>query len=176
VPANRLPIITVWAPAAIALAHVARVLDAAVGDQQRVGSGQRLGAVVDGGDLRDADAGDDAGGADRARTDAHLDRVGARLGKRQRPSPVATFAGDELRLREVAAHVRDRLEHALRVTVGGVDADDVAARLEQGVDPLVAIGADADRRADRSRPKSSLAACGCCWAFSMSLIVISPFR
>ena len=30
----------------------------------------------DGGDLRDADAGDDAGGADGARADAHFDAVG----------------------------------------------------------------------------------------------------
>ena len=45
------------------------------------------GGLVDRGDLGDADAGDDAGRADRARADADLDRVGAgvdeRLGARR---------------------------------------------------------------------------------------------
>ena len=40
--------------------------------------------VDDGGDLRHADAGDDAGGADRAGPDADLDGVGARRRSRSR--------------------------------------------------------------------------------------------
>ena len=57
-------------------------------------------------------------------------------------------AGDELELRELLARLAHRLEHAGRVTVRGVDADDVAARGDQRLDARVAIGADADRRAD----------------------------
>ena len=62
-----------------------------------------------------------------------------------------------------------------RVAVRGVDDDDVAPGAQQRLDPLVAIGAHADRGAARaSRPSSSLAAFGCCCAFSMSLMVMSP--
>ena len=41
------------------------------------GALERLGHARDRADLRHADAGDDARGADRARSDADLDRVGA---------------------------------------------------------------------------------------------------
>src|SRR4029450_10881883 len=82
-PANRPPIITVLAPAAIAFATspgwretasadkrpggdrlgpVAGVADAAVGDQGHAGGPGHLGAVEDGGELRHADPGDQAGG------------------------------------------------------------------------------------------------------------------
>ena len=54
--------------------------------------------------LRHADAGDDAGGADRARADADLDGVGARLDERLRAG-----AG-----RDVAADDVDRGERASR--------------------------------------------------------------
>ena len=50
--------------------------------------------------------------------------------------------GKFLRTSATASH------DAARVTVRGVDADDVAAGLQQRVDALVAIGADADRGAD----------------------------
>ena len=60
---------------------------------------RRLDGVHDGGELRHADAGDDARGADRARPDADLDGVGA--GVDQRPGAVARrdVAGDDLRPR-----------------------------------------------------------------------------
>jgi hypothetical protein len=70
------------------LADVAGVADAAVGDQ-RDAVLQRLGHHVDGGDLRHADAGDDARGADRARADADLDRVRAGFQQASAASPVA---------------------------------------------------------------------------------------
>ena len=68
--------------------------------------------------------------------------------QRQRGLGGGDVAGDELRLGEVAAHVGTASTHALRVAVRGVDADDVAARLEQRLDALLAVGADADRGAD----------------------------
>src|SRR6185312_14663265 len=76
------------------LGHVARVLDAAVGDDGDVLAGQRLGDVGDGGDLGDAHAGHDARGADRAGADAHLDRVRAGLGQRERAVAGGDVAGD----------------------------------------------------------------------------------
>src|SRR5690606_11111568 len=54
------------------LADVARVADAAIGDQRDTVL-QRLGDNVDGGDLRHAHAGNDPGGADRTGADADLD-------------------------------------------------------------------------------------------------------
>src|SRR5688572_1146250 len=130
------------------LGDVARIFDATVGDQHRVRRRQRLGAVVDGGDLGDADAGDDARRADRARTDAHLDRVRARLGQRQGRFAGGDVAGDDLRLGKVPPYVRHGLHDVARVAVRGVDADDVAAGLDQPVDTFVAIGTDADGAAD----------------------------
>src|SRR5581483_8964309 len=59
------------------LGDVAGVAHAAIGDERHASALERLGDVLDGGDLRYADAGDDARGADRARADADLDAVGA---------------------------------------------------------------------------------------------------
>src|SRR5690606_12508218 len=54
------------------LGDVARIADAAVGDQRHAGALERRGDVADRGDLRHADTGDDAGRADRAGPDADL--------------------------------------------------------------------------------------------------------
>ena len=70
---------TLCAPDGEGLDHVARVADAAVGDDGDavlVGLG---GAGGDRGDLRHAAAGDHPGGADGAGADAHLDAVDAAL-------------------------------------------------------------------------------------------------
>src|SRR5882672_3568542 len=56
---------------------IARIADAAIGDERHARARQRFGDVLDSGDLRHADAGDDARGADRPRPDADLDAVGA---------------------------------------------------------------------------------------------------
>ncbi len=59
------------------LDDVARVPDAAVGDDRGAPAVGLFGAVLDGGDLRHAHAGHDARRADRAGAHAHLDHVGA---------------------------------------------------------------------------------------------------
>src|SRR3546814_1930853 len=56
--------------------------DLSVGDNRHAELRRRLDAVEDRGELRHADARDDAGGADRARADANLDAVGARVDQR----------------------------------------------------------------------------------------------
>jgi hypothetical protein len=81
------PIITVPAPGGDRLGDVARVADAAVGDDGHAAAGQRRRDVVDRGDLRHADARDDARGADRAGADAHLHRVGAGLDQARAAAP-----------------------------------------------------------------------------------------
>src|SRR5471032_3269768 len=55
------------------LGQVTGETDAAVGDQRNASALKGRGDVGDGTDLRDADTGDDAGGADRARADTDLD-------------------------------------------------------------------------------------------------------
>src|SRR5262249_11695664 len=130
------------------LHHVARLLDAAVGDDGDVVLLRGAGAVGDRGHLRHADAGDDARGADRAGADADLDRVDAGLDEGGRRLRRRHVAGDELRARERAPRRRHRIEDALRVAVRGVDDDDVAAGGEERLDARLAIGADADRGAD----------------------------
>jgi hypothetical protein len=77
------------------LGDVARVLDAAVGDQRDVVLLQRARTVVDRRDLGDADAGDDARRADRSGADADLDGVGTRLGERERGLAGRDVAGDD---------------------------------------------------------------------------------
>src|SRR5690348_5956865 len=79
---------------------VAGVADAAVGDARLVGGGERLGHVLDRGDLRHAHARDDARRADRAGTDADLDAVGAVVDQRLRGVARRDVAADHLHLRE----------------------------------------------------------------------------
>ena len=100
-----------------------------------------LGTVHDGGDLGHAHAGDDAGGADGAGPDADLDRVGA--GVDQVPGGVGRgdVAGDDVDL-EALLDLLDRVDDVLRVAVGGIDADDIDIRCDQGFDPLVLVHAD----------------------------------
>ena len=67
------------------LGDVAGEADAAVGDQRHAGAFERRGDVRDGGDLRHADACDDARRADGAGADADLDAVGTGFDERLAP-------------------------------------------------------------------------------------------
>ena len=78
------------------LGEVAGEAHAAVGDQRHAAARDRLGDRVDRHDLRHADAGDDARGADRARADADLDRVGAGLDQRLRRRAGGDVAADHV--------------------------------------------------------------------------------
>ena len=94
----------------------------------------RRGAVHigDGGELRHADARDDARRADRAGPDADLDRVGAGLrSSAAAPSARRDVAGDDLRPGERLRISARRSRARARVAVRGVDADDVDAGGEQ---------------------------------------------
>ena len=85
------------------LGDVARGDHAAVADHGHAVADGDLGDVVDRGDLRHADAGDDPRGADRARPDPDLDRVGAGVDQRLGGLAGRDVAGDQL---ELAAEVR----------------------------------------------------------------------
>src|SRR6185369_16143629 len=139
------------------LGHVARVLDAAVGDDGLAVLLCRLGALVDGGDLGNADAGGDARGADRAGPDADLDAVGARLDERDVAVGRGHVAGDYLHVLEVFLDGADRVENALRVPVRRIDDDDVAPGGEERLYARVAIFADTDGSGDAQAPELVLA-------------------
>ena len=71
--------------------------------------------IHDRGELRHADAGDDPRGADRARTDADLHRVGAGVDQRLGAVGGGDVAGDDLRRGWSALlDPLDRLEHVAR--------------------------------------------------------------
>src|SRR5476649_1588433 len=123
------------------LRDVARVADAAVGDARHAGAFQRFGHVRDRGDLRHADAGDDTRGADRARADADLDRIGAVFDQGLGGGRRGDVAADDVNLREAGLDPAHAIEYALRVAVGRVD--------HQHVDALLILLADADGGADQ---------------------------
>ena len=111
-------------------------------------SPRRLDGVHDGGELRHADAGDDAGGADRARPDADLDGVGAGIDERLGALGGRDVAGHHLHRIGEPLDALDRIEHAARMAVGGVHDDEVDARLDQPLGALVAVVADRGRGRD----------------------------
>jgi hypothetical protein len=112
VPANMPPIITRAGAGGHGLGDVARVADAAVGNQRHARALERRGHVVDGHDLRHAHTGHDARGADGARADADLDRIGAGFDQRQRGRAGGDVAADHVHLREVLLDPAHALDHA----------------------------------------------------------------
>ena len=135
------------------LGEVAGILDAAVGDDRHVRALRPASAASRiGGELRHADAGDDAGGADRARPDADLDRVGAGVDQRLRALAGRDVAGDDRDLVGRALDAPDLLEHLLGMAVGGVDDEAVDARRHQQFGALEALVADGGGRGDAQAP------------------------
>ena len=147
-PASSEPSITVSAPAAIAFAMSP---DDVMPPSPITGialAGRDLGAVVDRRHLRHADTGDDARRADRARADADLDRVRARVDQRLAPPravamlpAITSTLGDALDLRTISST-------PARVPVRGVDDEHVDAGGDERLRALDRVGADADRGAD----------------------------
>ena len=103
---------------------------------------RRLGAIHDRGQLRHADAGDDARRADRAGADADLDPVGAGADQRLGPIGGGDVAGDQRDLVGDALQARDLFEHGLRMAVRGVDDDAIDASVDQHFGALEAFVPD----------------------------------
>src|SRR5690606_923936 len=131
------------------LGDVAGVLQAAVADDRDPGvlGGER--GLVDGRDLRDADAGDDAGGADGAGSDADLDAVAARVDAGLGAVARGDVAADDVDAGGVGLDLGDHVADQPGVAVGGVDDDEVDARLDQGLGALEGVTGDTDRGADQ---------------------------
>ena len=148
---------------------------AITGTPGRAPSRAAPGPPLDRRELRHADAGDDARGADRARADADLDR------RRRRPRPGRAPPRRWRRCRRRRRRESRRLSSRTvsitlrRVPVGGVDDQDVDAGLDQPLGALVVV--DADRRPDAQPPaRVAQPSWGTPRACFRSFIVIRPAR
>src|SRR5699024_2096832 len=127
---------------------VTGVLEPAVADDRHACGTGGLRGHVDGGDLRDADAGDHAGGADRSGPHADLDGVDAGVDERLGAFLRRDVAADDLDAGEGRIGL-DRLDHVrdtAGVAVGGVDDEDVRARLGEHSGPVIGVAVEADGR------------------------------
>ena len=129
------------------LGDVAAVADAAVGDQRHAGAAQGGGHAVNRHDLRHAHAGHNAGGANRARANADLDRIGARLHQGQSSGASGDVATHHIDVRVVLLDPAHPVDHALAVTVRRVHHDGVHTGAHQGFHALFGALAHPDRRA-----------------------------
>ena len=176
VPASRLPIITAVRPGRDRLDDVARGAHAAIGDRRHAALAAGGGGFQHRGELRHADAGDDARGADAARADADLHRVRAGLDQRQRALGRGDVAGDHLHR---VGQLLDRAPpRPARRRSGRARYRPRSRPPRPRSAPARARCAVRARRRWRPRraagPSSSLLASGCACALSMSLTVISP--
>ncbi len=155
---------------------VTGILDAAVGDDWNLALPGGAEALGDGGDLRHAGAGDHAGGADGARTDADLDRVRTCIHQGNGALIRGDVADQQIGLREALLHRRtasrtrarsDRARSRWRVRLRGYLISSAARSRKSPVAPMAAP--------TRRRPCASLAALGYLSFFWMSLTVIRPF-
>ena len=119
-----------------------------------------LGRLQDGGELRHADAGDDAGGADRARPDADLDRVRAGVDQRLRALARRHVAGDDRDLVGRPLDAPHLLQDLLGMAVRGVDDEAVDAGRHQELGALEPLVADRGRGGDAQAPVGVLGGVG----------------
>ncbi len=130
------------------LGDVARCAQAAIANNRHTLLLRFLGRVHDRGELRHADASDDARGTDRARPDADLEAIRARTDQRLGCFRGGNIAGDHLHRIRQALHPVDRLGDVAVVAVRGVDYDQVAFRIDQRLGALEALIAHSRRRRD----------------------------
>ncbi len=144
------------------LGDVAGLLEASVGDDGHAGGLARQRCLVDGRDLRDATTGDDASRADRARTEADLDRVGAGIDERLRTLTGRDVAADDLHVlgRGVGLESLHDLEQHAYVTVCRVGDEHVDTGLDERGRALPGIAEVADRGADHESSVSILGRVG----------------
>ena len=111
------------------------------GNADLVGSGNRF---RHSGDLRNADAGNDPGGADGARPDTHLD--GIRTGGQHRLGTGlgGDVAADHLHIRIALLDEAHTVEHRFGVAMRRIHHNDIGAGLDQRRHPVIGIRAGAD--------------------------------
>ena len=90
-------------------------------------------------------AGHDPGGADGARANADLDRIGTGLHQRQCGSAGGNVSAHHVDVRVVLFDPAHPVDHALAVAVRGVHHDGIDTGAHQGLDPLLGALANANR-------------------------------
>ena len=129
------------------LRHVARILDAAVGNHGNAALTRRAIRLRDCRDLRHPRARHHARRADRPRPDADLDRIRTRIDQRHRALIRRHIARQKIDVREGFLHLRNRLQHSRRVPMRRVNRQRVHTRLHQRRRTLKIIA----HRSNRSR-------------------------
>ncbi len=128
------------------LGNVAGVVDATVGDAWNTGGTAGLSGLIHGGELRNADTGDHAGGADGARTHANLDGVDSGVDHGLCALTRRHVAADDIDALEsgIGLETANHVEGELGLTVSGIDHEHVHAGLHQGGGTVVGIAQETD--------------------------------
>src|ERR1041385_1029918 len=130
------------------LGDIAGIFDAAIGDQRDVGLASGARAFRDGGDLRNAGAGNYARGADRAGADSDLDSIDAEGDQVHGALVGGDVAGDELHFGQLALDGFDGVEHAGAVAVGPIEGEHVALAFDALLCALEESAGGAERGPD----------------------------
>mmetsp|Transcript_8410 Transcript_8410/g.38241 ORF Transcript_8410/g.38241 Transcript_8410/m.38241 type:complete len:331 (+) Transcript_8410:1393-2385(+) len=129
------------------LGDVARVLDAAVGDDGNAKLRREVGALVDGGRLAAAHRAHLLRGADGAGTHADAESVGASLEEPLRLELGHDVTADDVELGDVRLEPLDHLNLVHGVALGGVEDDHVHTLRGESLGALLVRRAGADRGA-----------------------------
>ena len=115
------------------LTDISRVLQTAIGDERNPSGATRLRRLVDRRDLGDANAGNNASGADGTGANAHLNGIRASIDQRLRTRLCSNVSADDLDLgkRGFAAHPPDHVQSQLCLTVSRIHHEHVHACLGQ---------------------------------------------
>ena len=104
----------------------------------------------DRGDLRCPHACDDAGGADRARSDTDLDRVGTGFDERSGSGAGGDVSADDCdAVTDLGLELRDHVQHPGGVGMRGVDDEHVDSGVGQRHRPRPGVVADTDGSTDQ---------------------------
>src|SRR5690606_15463701 len=98
--------------------------------------------------LRHANAGNDTGSADGARTNANLDAIGACFNQRSGGCACGNIAANNLNAREILFYPTNTINYPFGMTVSSIDHDDVDTRIGEFLDALVCAFAYANRGAN----------------------------
>ena len=124
---------------------VAAVANSAIANQWHAGAAQGCSHIVDGHDLRHAHARHDSGGANAAGANADLDAVCTGFNQCQRSCAGSNVATNDVNVRVVSFDPTHAFDHALAVTMRGIDHDGVNAGPHQGFDALFSARPHANR-------------------------------
>ena len=131
---------------------VAAVAYTAVGNQRHAAAVQSHGHVINRGDLRHADTGDNARGANRARANADLDRIRTGFSQCQRSRTRGDVAADHVNVRVVLFDPANPFDHAVAVTMCRIHHDGVNPGANQGFNALFGARAYAHSRTYAQTP------------------------